>query len=203
MTDCAGQRADGPQHDTPDPTWCPSCKAAIRRKLTALDYQAAMLAFRIDGFGEKPESPSRVSGSRPSPSPAANYIDELTGWLWDWEDIARKEVFHLPASMHFGYLPEIRSAVIAWLAERLDGILAGEYTAAFGQEVIDRHRELLKLNKALPPRTGLVPCPRCGRKLAWLDGRDGLQCSGCNRTMDAAEYEAEVNAARRQLEQAG
>ena len=168
MTDCPGscnawwraltedqQAASETGPRAGEPVWCGPCKAAIRRKLTDLDYQAARLAFRIDGFGEKPESPARVSGSRPSPSPAANYIDELTGWLWDWEDIYRKET-GLPASMHFGYLPEIRSAVIAWLAERLDGILAGEYTNVFGEEVSRRHRELLKLNKALPPRHGLV-----------------------------------------------
>lgn len=214
MTDCPGscntwwrnltpeQQATSEHAPRPgDPVWCSTCKASLRRKFTDLDYQLAWLAFRADGHQPQAGEPSRHNGGQPSPSQAMDIVEELTGWLWDWEDAVRHEL-GLSASFHQGYLPEIRSKVIAWLTERFDRILELPFAEDFGREAAARHWELLGKNNARPPRHGLVNCPRCNHKLAWLDGRDGLQCGGCGRTMDAAEYGAEVDAARRDLERA-
>ena len=210
MTDCPGSCNTWWRNLTPtqqdasetsprqgDPVWCHPCTAAIRWKLSDLDYQYAWLAFTADGHRTRPGEPA--SANIPSPSRAADEIADGTGELWNWEDAARKEL-GLPASFHTGTPPEIRSKVIAWLTERLDTILKLDMAEDFGREINARHWRLLGWNNAQPPRTGLVNCPRCGDKLAWLDGRDGLQCEGCHRPMDAEEYEDAVR--HRRLEHA-
>ena len=186
-----------------EPVWCDSCKARIRWQLAALDYAAAMLAFRADGWHEQPESPARANGHHPSPSQTGDDLQELVAWLLDWEDAARKEM-GLGASFRHGYLATVQSEVIAWLAMHLTRILELPFAQDFGEEVGRWHRELLAKNKAQPPRKALLNCPRCERKLLyWLDGRDGLMCAGCHRPMSEDEYRAEADATRRHLEQAG
>ena len=184
-----------------DPVWCHRCAAAIRASLARLDYLAAMHAFTADGYREPGQDAPRRGVHAPSPSAAMDDAEELTGWLLDWEDAYRKER-GLGASMRHGYLADVRSEVIAFLAERLDSVLAMPFAADFGTEVLQWHRELSSKTKA---GTGQhrkpVPCPRCGLKLlTWREGDDHVQCGGCNRHMTMDEYQAEVAAG---LERAG
>ena len=177
-----------------DPVWCHPCAARIRRQLTELDYLGALLAAVSDGYREPPAGPGPRGATAPSPSDITDTITDYTEILLTWEDSYRKER-RLPAGIRHGYLADVRSEVIAYLAERLDTALALNMAEAFGQEVFEWHRKLAARAKA---GTGQhrkpVPCPRCGLKLlSWREGDDYVQCAGCNRHLSMADYHAELS----------
>ena len=218
MTDCPGgcnaswrafdearREASETQPWQGDPVWCHRCASSIRRCLPELDYLGALRAATADGHREQPEEGTRRTGGHaPSPSPAADDLDELTRMLREWE-AAYCETMNINPPIRHGYLADVRSEIIAFLTERLDTVLASPIAADFGREILQAHRELSSKAKA---GTGQhrkpVACPRCGLKLlTWAEGDEHVQCSGCGRFLSMDEYHAEVAAAERGLERAG
>ena len=227
MTDCPGscnawwrnltpeqQDASEPRPRQGEPVWCRQCKTRIRRSLPDLDYLAAMLAAAADGHRERPEDTTRRrAGNTPSPSAIGDTIGLFTGAAFDWEDNYR-QILRMPGAYHTGPVNEIRSKVIAWLTENLDGVLASPMAGHFGQEVLDWHRRLTAMAKAGTGRRRMpVPCPWCGYKLlVKVAGDDYVACTNpgnppreppCRCRLTIAEYEAERDAALHGVEQAG
>lgn len=215
MTTCPGScnaawRATSQGEPVPgDPAWCRPCQARIRRQFAELDYAAALYAMQADGHRELGGEPSRRNGHSPSPSPAMDTVEELTRFLLSWED-AYHDYRGLPSAIRHGYLADVRSEVIAWLWERMDGLLAAPFAVDFGREVLDWHRGLLTMGKLGTGRHWKpAPCPWCGlRTLYKTDGDDHVACwnpgpPACRCRLSMDDYHALVDhAARRNLEQA-
>jgi hypothetical protein len=183
-----------------EPVWCPPCTARIRHQLTELDDLAALLNATADGHREQAHSPIQTARHAPSPSAAADTLDELTTTLQAWED-AYRELKGWPSPPRRGYLASITTAVTAWLTSHLTGILDTPFAAEFGHEIRQWHKHLTDQTKA---GTGIhskpVPCPRCGlRLLVYTDGTDYVHCAGCNRHLTLDEYHEELAAAAHDL----
>ncbi|MEV2277726.1 hypothetical protein AB0I72_19280 [Nocardiopsis sp. NPDC049922] len=180
-----------------DPVWCRRCRGAIRVALADLENLAALVAAEADGHRGRADDSDKVrtTKSAPSPSPAADHLDELYGFLATTEADWRE-------ARGYGPRPErsrgaaARSIVIAWLLERLDDILNHPGSVQFGLGVLRWQRVLQHLAKARPPgRRKATPCPRCDRRtLIWEEDRELVRCenSGCNRVMTSTEYDAHV-----------
>jgi len=176
--------------------------ARIRRLLAELDDLAALLEYQIDGHHEQARVPARTADT-PSPSAAADDLDELERMLLAWED-AYRDTHGWPSPPRRGTLATVTTTTVAWLTAHLDGVLASGFAEDFGTEVGQWHREFTSKTRA---GTGWhrkpLPCPRCGLKLlTWEDGDDYLACGGCNRHMSMDEYQGELAAAARDLEHA-
>lgn len=183
------------------PVWCPPCTARIRHALTELDDLAALLNAVADGHREQAATPARTTTAAPSPSQAADTIDELIRTLRAWED-AYREHKGWPSPPRRGYLATVTTSTIVWLTVHLTGLLEAPFAADFGLEIRQWHKHLADTTKA---GTGShrkpVPCPRCGlRLLTFIDGTDYVACAGCNRHMTLDEYHEELAAAARDLE---
>jgi len=164
-----------------EPVWCPRDQARIRRQFAELDILGALRAFIGDGHREQAASPSRGNGHPPSPSPAMDDVDELTRWAFSWKDAYLDlHPSWKAAQTYAGNLAEARTETIAWLCERMDGLLEAPFAADFGREVTWWHRSLTTVTKAGTGRhRKLAPCPWCGlRTLYETDGDDYLAC--CN-----------------------
>lgn len=195
-----------PEDQRPDPVWgepawCPPCTARIRHNLAELDDLAALLNAVADGHREQPATQIRSARHAPTPSAAADTIDELTRTLSAWED-AYREIKGFPSAPRRGYLATITTATIAWLTSHLHGILEAPFAADFGLEIRQWHKQLTDQTKA---GTGThkkpVPCPRCGlRLLTYAEGTEYVACAGCNRHMTLDEYHEHLAAAARDLE---
>jgi hypothetical protein len=199
------QRPEGEGDPRPgEPVWCRPDQARIRRLLTELDDLAALLAYQADGHHEQAHAPARGNGHAPSPSPAADDLDELERTLLAWED-AYRDTQGWPSPPRRGALAAVTTTTVAWLTAHLDGILASPFAEDFGGEVGQWHRELTGKTRAGTGRHRKpVPCPRCGlRLLTWEDGDDYVKCGGCNRHMSMGEYAEFTDAAARHLERAG
>ena len=163
----------------------------MRSQLAELDDLAALLAAIPDLSAKSEEA--RVSGSRnaPSPSPSMDDLDELAGWLRDWQSalqgtdpIARR-----------GYLATAITTGVHWLALHFDPIITHPDMAEdFGTELRKWHRTLTAKAKAgtgvrhMPKR-----CPRCRAYTLWRsDGDRYVKCADqdCARYLSLDEYEA-------------
>jgi hypothetical protein len=210
----ASWRATGEGDPRPgDPVWCAMDAARIRRQVPELDELAALREYQVTGLREQGRNPAHGTAESPSPSPAADDLDELEDWLTGWEDAYRDE--HNKAHPerpwltrpYRGVLTNVRLGTVAWLTANLDGILACEPIAAdFGAEAARWHRELRDKTRAgTGRRRGVIPCPRCEWMLLGSDD-DGAhwRCGkpSCGRLLDRDEYQELCDVARR-LEHAG
>jgi hypothetical protein len=177
-----------------EPVFCTRCRGTIHRELAELDDLAALRAAQLPGDNTGgDERQGRVSGTRgtPSPSPAADDIDELGGWLRDWESVVRGTA---PRPRR-GYLANEVTTITAWLTAHFDSfIVRADIAADFGTETRRWHRELAAKTKA---GTGMKhqkrPCPRCKQYSLWLaDGANYISCMNedCNRRLTREEYDA-------------
>ena len=183
-----------------EPVWCRPDQARIRRQYCELDYAAALYITGADGYREPGTELGRSNGHAPSPSPAMDTIDELTRWVLSWHDAYRDLHPHWKtAEIRHGYLAAVRTEIIAWTAERMDGMLAAPFAADFGFEVSAWHRRLLAMGKTGTGRRHMpLPCPWCGAiTLFRADGDDHVACANpgpprcrCRLTMD--DYHALV-----------
>lgn len=174
-----------------DPVFCLRCQGAIRTQLAELDDLAAHLAS-MPVLRAPSDSGNRVSGTRgtPSPSPAHDDLDELAGWLRDWQCVAQGAE---PLARR-GYLATVITTTTAWLVLHFDSLIVDPDVAGdFGSEVRSWHRSLAEKS-----RTGMglkhmnKPCPRCKLFTLWrADGEAYVRCSGedCQRYLSLDEYD--------------
>lgn len=190
-----------------DPVWCSVDAGRIRRLLAELPDLAAIYEAQVTGFHEQGRSLAR-GGTAPSPSQAADDIDELDDMLVGHEMAYRADFNRrnpdrpmLPSPPRRGVLATVTDTTAAWLSRHLDDILAADMGEDFGLEVALWHREFVAKTRTGDGRKlGAVPCPQCGlRLLAWVDDR-GLKCANCPRYVTKAEYDEDVI---RHLERAG
>lgn len=188
-----------------EPVWCPRCKAVIRRELVDLDDLAMSLAAlppgirpAFDGSAEQIRSARSIWA--PSPSPAADDLDELYSWLVAWEGYYR-EVRQWDNAPPRGYLADRITSVVNWLAGKFDGLLMTELAEPFGLETRAWHRELItKTHSARSAKHVKKRCPRCDLFTLWEEiGKDYIRCvnTDCNRMMTREELDdANSNAAQ-------
>jgi hypothetical protein len=179
-----------------EPVFCQRCQSQVRAELAELDDLAAMLAALPPGV--RPATPDRrepvkVSGSKaaPSPSPAADDLDELAGWLRSWEAVARHEDDPRPRR---GFLATEVTTLVAWLYHHFGALITDPDVAAdFGAETRRWHRELTaKAHAASYSRHVKKPCPGCGRyTLFEKPGEDYIACAyeDCRRRLTRAELD--------------
>jgi hypothetical protein len=175
----------------PGNPWCPRCQGALRAQLAELDDLAPLLAAIPDLSA--PSEEARVSGSREtaSPSPAMDDLDELAGWLRDWQTALQGTD---PLARR-GYLATAITTTVHWLALHFDSLIVHPDLAAdFGTELRQWHRSLTAKAKA---GTGLKhmnkACPRCRSFTLWrTDGEMYVKCADrdCQRYLTLSEYEA-------------
>lgn len=177
-----------------EPVWCGTCATRLRRQLSELDDLAAMLGAKPpEERGEEPDR-ERVSGSqaeKPSPSKAADDLDELTWWLKSWESAARGT----DMTPRRGFLSAERTAAWAQLADHFDTLIALDGPAQeFGAELRVLHAKLTESTRA---GKGLrhcpKPCPRCTLYALWEEiGKEYIRCANrdCGRMLSRAEYAA-------------
>jgi hypothetical protein len=187
------------------PVWCAECTSDITLRLAQLDTLAGIIAAYADGHRSSGE-PERVSGSQaapPSPSQAADDLDEMFRMLSAWEEIYRslKGWLSGPPS---GELASRETECVNWLRRHLRGILASEVAADFGREILQWHREGTTSAKA-GVRTLRKPmrCPGCKyMTLFWTEGEKNVYCKNdtCGRILSLAEYEAEAERQARILQ---
>ena len=183
-----------------DPVLCPRCQSQARMELAELSDLGAILDAENSGLRHGPGS-DRVSGSRhaPSPSPAADDLDELCHALRGWQSVAMGEGDIPPRT---GFL----MTELDTLTKRLSSIYFTRLVANadvagdFAREIRQWHRRLTGQAKA---GTGVhqkaVPCPRCGRySLSWRDGDRHVACRNpdCARMLSLEEYDAYEEAYR-------
>ena len=181
-----------------EPVWCREDAAKVSLKLAQLDTLAAMLAATADGHRGQGDSErvSRSSAHAPSPSPAADDLDELASMLAGWED-AYRSIKGWPSAPPRGDLASAETERVAWLSRHLRGILADpDIGPDFGNEVLAWHRGMSSKAKA-GVRTLRKPmrCPRCRLlSLTWTEGSDRVECGDdtCGLSLTRAQYEAEV-----------
>jgi hypothetical protein len=196
-----GEPAD--QDPRPGDPWCPACAARIHLKLAQLDYLAAIRHFQVNGHREQGRDLSRGDGHSPSPSPAADDLDELRSLLYESEDQYRALKGWAPAIRH-GYLALATTEIIDWLWAHFDGVMASALAVPFGEEVQRLHREFVSRTRAgTGKRLGAIPCPRCGwMTLASDDGGAHWACANpgpprCGKLLDRDEYQELCDVARR------
>ncbi|MFI7125970.1 hypothetical protein ACIBQ1_09770 [Nonomuraea sp. NPDC050153] len=146
-----------------EPIFCGRCKGLIRAALLDLDVLASELAARSDGHRGSIQE-GRVSGSRgsASPSPTADALDKLYGFLADVEDEWRGACGYAPRinRTHRGAHP--RSRTIGWLSEHLNNLLADEDHIKSGLDILRWETVLRALAKEEPVGSvSPIRCPRC------------------------------------------
>jgi hypothetical protein len=186
----------------PGNPWCGTCKSRIRETLAELDDLAALLMATADGHKAGAGGAERVSGSAdtPSPSQAADDLEELTSVLSGWES-AYRDLMKWRSLTRRGHLASAVTTCIAWLMAHLDGtdgVLVAPFAAEFGQEIMQWHREFTGKAKA-GQRTLRKPlrCPRPQCRLltlTWTEGDTYVICNNpdCGARIPLAEYEAET-----------
>ncbi|HLU99153.1 MAG TPA: hypothetical protein VKZ89_20150 [Thermobifida alba] len=192
-----GQAPDPPDL-TPvpgEPVWCRRCAGAVRAALADLDNLAAILTAASDGHRGHADDTGRIRSTKtsPSPSPAADLLDELYGDLCKVETDWREVCGYGPRPAR-GRGASALTTVIAWLGHHLTDILAHPGSVDFGLRVLRWQRRLQAAAKARPPgRRKPAPCPRCDRRtLIFEDDRELVRCENldCNRVMTVDEYDA-------------
>lgn len=175
----------------PGNPWCPRCQGMLRAQLAELDDLAALLAAIPDLSA--PSEEARVSGTRaaPSPSPAMDELDELAGWLRDWQSALQGSD---PVARR-GYLATAITTGVHWLALHFDPLITHPDIAQdFGTELRQWHRRLVSQAKAgAGIRHMTKQCPRCRAYTLWrADGDRYVKCvdRDCQRHLSMDEYEA-------------
>ena len=176
-----------PEQEAPEPPdiqpwlgdpWCPKCKAVIHQELGELDDLAALIAARPPlASSTADESAGRVSGTRDHPSPSSRMddLEELNGWLRNWESAYRGD----DPRPRRGYLAKESTTIIAWLVSHFEPCITHPDLAAdFGSEIRRWHRELLGRARAgTIDKHQKRPCPRCKLYTLWArDGEDYVRC---------------------------
>jgi len=183
--DCPPAPAEPLVECTPgEPLWCHRCKALVRAALLDLDVLASELAARADGHRGGVQD-GRVSGSRSSasPSPIADTLDKLYGFLSDLEDEWRGACGYAPRvnRTHRGAHP--RSRTIGWLSEHLANLLADEDHIKSGLDILRWETVLRTLAKEEPVGTvSPIRCPRCSTyKQVVREQEHHWACKACGR----------------------
>jgi phage FluMu protein Com len=206
----AGYDPLAPEQSRPEPPavqpwpgdpWCPKCKSIIHAELSQIDDAAAILAARppLDVAGGDEETRAgRVSGTREarSPSPRMDDLEELGGWLRNWES-AFRGTDPMPRR---GYLATERTTIISWLVDHFDSCICHPDLAAdYGAEIRRWYRELTaKARAGIADKHVKKPCPRCRLYTLWArDGEDYVRCvnEDCNRRMTREELAGLAGAA--------
>jgi hypothetical protein len=166
-----------------DPVWCGRCQVVISRELAELDELASRIAQLPPGIRAAAESTREdvkvdVSRSPVSPSPAADTLDDLAGWLCVWEEKYRHLRGWRLAPPLRGHLADQMTAGIEWLGARTSSILAGPFGQPFGEETRRWHAALRALtHSASYARHVKKPCPKCKRYMLWERvGEDYISC---------------------------
>jgi hypothetical protein len=171
-----------------DPVWCPTCQGRLSQELSEVDDLASSLAVLPPGIrpatNNRPD-PVKVSGTRgePSPSPSADTLDELAGWLRAWEAVAKRSD-HRPRR---GELSTEITAITGWLGAHLAAILritevddglGQPYAEAFGLQLTGWHRRLVRdTHSGSEPKHFKQPCPGCAKYTLWdYPGETYLRC---------------------------
>lgn len=197
-----------PEQEAPQPPdiqpwlgdpWCPKCKATIHQELGELDDLAAIIAARppMASTGAD-ETAGRVSGTRDHPSPSSRMddLEELNGWLRNWESAYRGN----DPRPRRGYLAKESTTIIAWLVSHFESCITHPDLAGdFGAEIRRWHRELLgKARAGTIDKHQKRPCPRCKLYTLWArDGEDYVRCINeeCNRRLTREEFKELPSAA--------
>lgn len=183
-----------------DPTWCTSCTAQLHRQLADLDNLGSMLA----ALPPAPDGPDDGEGagrvhSSPEPrsaSPAADVLEDLAGWLRDWEGAVRGE----GSLYRHGYLATERTEMVSWLSDHFaPAITNPDLAGDFGTEIRTWHRKLSAMAVAGQAKRHMKrKCPRCSLyTLWWTIGQEYVRCinEDCNRMMTRPEYDTLTSAA--------
>lgn len=164
-----------------EPLFCRRCRALVRAALLDVDQLATELSARSDGHrGTLQEG--RVSGSRTSgsPSPTADLLDKLYGDLTDVEDEWRQRWGFAPRTHRAHRGADPRSRCVAWLSERLDGILAAPEHVPFAARVLN-WEVVLRNRLAEDPVGSKSParCTHCDARRIVRQREGYWQCGEC------------------------
>jgi hypothetical protein len=182
-----------------DPVWCPRCTSVIHGELADLDSLAALLAalpplVRIS----EDDAAGKITGTpgERSASPRMDDLEELAGWLRNWESAARDT----DPGYRRDYLATEVTRLVSWLTFHFDRLITDPAKAGdFGAEVRCWYRELSRKAAAGQARRHKKrPCPRCNLyTLWWIIGEEYVRCinEDCNRVLTLAEYDALASAA--------
>jgi hypothetical protein len=183
------------------PVWCSSCQAVIRAELSDLDDLGSQLAALPPGIRPATEWGTdgiKVSGSKgtPSPSPSADALDELVGWLRWWETAAKGD--HVRPRR--GFLSTERHQIVCTLVDFYDVLMSrvddpdtGGGAKEFGEGVRAWHRVLVRTVHAGHRAKHVNDrCPGCKQYTLWdYPGEDYLRC--INTTCNAAPTREEAS----------
>jgi hypothetical protein len=203
--DAAGpepQRTDEPERPTirpwlGRPIWCGPCATSIMLCLAGLDDLMSLRLRHADGYqatGDPlAEKVRTTKAEASSPSPGQDELDELVGWLNEWEQ-ALRDTQRWGTVPYRGVAAPALTGAIAWLLPRLDTMLAHPDLAAdFGRGVFMQHSRLQAATQTRPAMHHKpIPCPKCHHLSLFLHDRD--QSVRCNRTdecgviVSASEY---------------
>jgi len=178
-----------------DPLWCRRCTGAVRAALADLDTLAAITAANADGYRTRtgPTDEPTTSTEPPSPSPAADLLDELYSDLSlierTWRDL---HDYGPPPARTRG--ASALTGTIARLGRHLDDLLTWTGSEEWGLTVLRWQRVLQHTTRTRPSRQRrTLPCPRCDRRTLIAEQDRGLvrcETPACGHTMTAAEYDA-------------
>lgn len=169
----------GPEHDRleprpGEPVWCPPCVTSIRGALADTPELAVRLHLEINA-GTSSALDEHVSGSRERAihehQAAVFALEELAGFLADWEDTVRDQLGLAPRrTLTAGHLKAVE-ATARFLPRHLAWLLAEhparEASEGFGLDLLALHRKAQILTRAQdvePARCVGVACPYCDRK---------------------------------------
>lgn len=204
------ERSERPEEPAVKPWWgepifCQRCAAQIRSALASLDDLASLRLLLADGYqtpGDALGERVRSTKTAPTASPGYDDLEELIGWLRDWETAYRdSQGWHHPP--YRGRDAPALTSAVAWMLARLDRVLAHpDIGPEFGREVLGWHHRLQQATKTRPPMTHKpLPCPRCKRRSLFAHDDETVRCSNidCNRVMSKREYEEYEDEADRQV----
>jgi ribosomal protein L37AE/L43A len=175
-----------------DPVLCQRDVSQLRNELTEIDTMAAVLVAGADGFRASTGSDAairahRSAGSRPSPSPAHDLIDELTSVLRKY--VLMKRV----VAGRLGFVARDITELASWLITNLDRYVSDREVA--GVLSADVHRWHGRLEKQTKSATALLhkplPCPACKKQgLQQERGSKVVKCAECGLIRSIEDYEA-------------
>jgi hypothetical protein len=180
-----------------EPVWCGPCASKISQRLHQLDDLWSLLQRYADGHREAPASPLVSASSETlSPSDAADAAQDIASLFTDWEAKYRG-LRGWPSVRRDEDMADVITSCAAWLSAHLRGILASRLARAFGEGILDWHRELTGSTKAGTRKlTKPLRCPGCRQlTLTWVEGEESVHCSDpdCRVILRYQEYEAEVS----------
>lgn len=169
----------GREHDLQprdgNPIWCPPCTTAIRGALADMPELTVRLQLEADS-GTSAALREHVSGSKERAlhehQTAVFLIEEIAGWLGDWEDTIRADrELDAPRVLGIGHPRTIANAAgflprhLTWLLTKHPG--NPDAATGFGLELLLLHRRaqtVVHAEDAEPVRCAGVACPDCDHK---------------------------------------